>query len=69
MIAGLQGVEVIVDDLLVYGKDQMEYEKNLTALLNRCREKNLTLNPNKMQIGVEEVTYFGHLLTKEGFEA
>lgn len=39
LIAGLQGVEVIVDDLLVYGRDQMEHDKNLTALLNLCREK------------------------------
>ena len=40
----LNGVLNIADDLLVYGATIEEHDRNLEALLNRCRDVNLTLN-------------------------
>ena len=47
MTKDLNGVLNIVDDLLVYGSTIEEHDRNLRALLDRCRDKNLTLNPQR----------------------
>jgi len=45
---------------------QMDHDKNMIALLNRCRERDLRLNKSKLQINKETTTFMGHELTKEG---
>lgn len=63
------GVNVIIDDILVTGgTTREEHDKNVRTILQRCRERKLKLNPSKMEIGVEEVVYFGHNLTAKGLE-
>ena len=49
IIKDLKGVINIADDLLVYGKTIQEHDENLKALLDRCREVCLTLNPKKLK--------------------
>lgn len=52
----LKGVTVIADDILVYGSgDDLEqahqdHEENLRALLERCRERNIKLNKDKLKL-------------------
>lgn len=75
IIVGLEGVEVMADDFLVYGKGQnmeeaiQNHNENLENLLKRLRSVGLTLNPNKTKLLQTEVTYYGHLLTSEGLQA
>ena len=45
-----------------------DHDKNLIALLERCREKNIKLNPKKLQLRKQEVPYIGHLLTPDGLK-
>ena len=45
-----------------------DYDKSLIALLERCREKNIKLNPKKLQLRKQEVLYIGHLLTPAGLK-
>ena len=59
---------IIVDDILVGGKDQQEHDKNLRQVLNRAREENLKLNPSKRKFGVSNVGLVGHLLTSDGLK-
>ena len=67
----LPGVKVIADDTLVYGcgstdKEALaDHDKNLRMLMERCKEKGLALNAQKMQLRLGEVTYMGHLITAE----
>lgn len=65
---GLSGVVAIVDDILVYGKSREEHDKNLRAVLNRALEKGLRLNENKLEVGVTEISYFGHVLSERGLQ-
>ena len=58
--------EIIVDDLLIYGKDIAEHDANLDKVLNRAREVNLKLNKNKCKFRQNQVAYVGHLITDEG---
>ena len=59
---------IIVDDILVGGKDQQEHDKNLRQVLNRAKEVNLKLNPSKCKFGVSNVGYVGHLFTSDGLK-
>lgn len=63
---GLEGVTAIVDDVLIYGKSKEEHDRNLRAMLQRSREQGVKLNPDKSTICATEVSYFGHLITKDG---
>ena len=56
LIEGLQGVEVVADNFVVVGQgSKMEdasrdHDNNLKALLDRCAERGVKLNPEKSQI-------------------
>ena len=58
----------IADDLLVYGSTIEEHDNNLKALLNRCRDVNLTLNPKKLKFKSDNVPFFGNILTSKGIK-
>lgn len=69
LVEGLAGVEVIADDFLVCGfGDTPEaalanHDQNLKAFLVRARERNLTLNNEKLKLRQLQVPFIGHLLT------
>ena len=71
-LQGLPGVEVIADDILVFGcgdteeECQRDHDTNLQRLLQRARERNLKLNKKKLKLCLSEVSYMGHRLTRDG---
>lgn len=73
-LSGLNGVDVIIDDILVFGSGETEeeamqdHDENLRNLLDRARKVNLKLNKNKLNLRCKEVPYIGHLLTKDGLK-
>ena len=58
----IEGVEVIVDDLVVWGEDVEQHDVRLKQVLDHCRERNLKLNREKCHFRVSEVHYVGHVL-------
>ena len=66
IIKDLHGVVNIADDILVFGKDAGEHDRNLLALLDKCREVNLTLNPKKLKFKSQSVPFFGNIVTNKG---
>ena len=64
----LEGVETDIDDILVWGSSKKEHDERLRKVLQRCEEINLTLNKEKCEFGVKEVTYIGHKLSAKGVE-
>ncbi|KAF9762409.1 Retrovirus-related Pol polyprotein from transposon opus [Nosema granulosis] len=40
---------VYMDDIIVYGKDETEHDRNLCEVLTRLSENNFKVNPEKMQ--------------------
>ncbi|CAL9702176.1 unnamed protein product [Knipowitschia caucasica] len=60
---------IIVDDIIVGGRDAAEHDANLKKVLDRAREINLKLNPRKCKFRLDQVCYVGHLFTKEGLKA
>ena len=65
ILEGLEGVTQIKDDLVVHGKGQA-HDKRLEKVLKRLMEYGLTLRKEKCQFGVEEVTWFGMIFSKQG---
>ncbi|KAI8498512.1 hypothetical protein Bbelb_237140 [Branchiostoma belcheri] len=65
---GLDGVEVIVDDILVHGPTLEEHNTRLRNMFQRARENRVKLNEDKCILASPEVGYFGHTLTKDGLK-
>ena len=72
LIEGLSGVEVVADDFVVVGRGETtddamkDHDANLEALLQRCAEKGIKLNPDKIKLKMKEVPFIGHIATSEG---
>ena len=58
VIRGWKGVANIADDLIVHGRDTGGHDKNLSAVLERLRERGLTLNGAKCQFTLHKLTFF-----------
>ena len=68
LLGDLPGVETDIDDTLVWGSSQEEHDEPLKAVLNRCEQINLTLNKEKCQFTVSEVSYIDHILNTKGVQ-
>ena len=62
----MPGVIGIADDMIIYGRDDQEYDGNLLNFLEVCRNNNLTLNAEKMQFRFPKVSFFGHTWSDKG---
>ena len=75
LIEGLTGVEVIADDFVVVGYGDSlqaaskDHDKSLSAFLQRCEERGVRLNADKLQLRMREVPFIGHVATSEGLRA
>jgi hypothetical protein len=67
-LEGLDGCAVIVDDIIIWGHTKEEHDKNLRNVLQRCRQKGIRLNKDKLEVGISEVRYFGHIISSEGLK-
>ena len=63
----MNGRGIIVDDILVSGKDE-GHDENLKEVLQKAREVEVKFNLDKYIFGSANVTYFGHLITTDGIE-
>ena len=72
LIEGLRGVEVIVDDFVVVGYGESwqsaikDHDRNLLSFLQRCDERGVHLNSDKLQLRMKEVPFIGNVATSEG---
>ena len=58
----LNGVISIADDVLVFGVGKEQFQNNVVSFLDCCVERDLHLNPGKIQIDMPSVPYFGQTL-------
>ena len=56
----IPGVTGIADDMIIYGRTNQEHDQHLVNFLEVCRKNTLTLNPDKMQFRLPQVSFFGH---------
>ena len=58
--------ELYIDDIIVYGRDEDEFLANLERVFQRLEKHQLTCNPKKMFLGLEEVEFVGHTVNHSG---
>ena len=56
----IPGVTGIADDMVIYGRSDLEHDRHLINFLDICRKNTLTLNPDKMQFRLPQISFFGH---------
>ena len=69
VFAGLKGCITIHNNLLVYGCDEEEHNRNMAAMLQRAKEKGVALKLAKSAICAAEVKWFGRALSAAGVSA
>lgn len=55
-----------MDDVLVWGSNQEEHDERLRRVLQRLQETGVTLNHRKCSFQVEEITFLGHKIDRQG---
>lgn len=68
IIEGLDGVDIYIDDFIVYGETKEQHDERLKQLLERLSKYNVKINKNKSQFCVNKLTYLGHVLSAKGLE-
>lgn len=57
---------VYMDDLIIFGRNLIEHNKNLMTVFSRLRKVNLKLNPLKCEFLKRQILYLGHVISSEG---
>ena len=66
ILDGLPGVLCLMDDLLIFGKDQKEHDDRLAAVLKRIEAAGVTLNKDKCEFNKTSLTFLGHTIDGKG---
>ena len=67
--AGLEGCVTIHDNLLVYGRDVTEHNRNMERMLKRAKERGIMLKLAKSTICAAEIQWFGRTFSGAGISA
>lgn len=66
-IFDIEGVDLYVDDIIVWGRTQEEHDKRLNKIFEIARENNITFNKEKCRFGSNEIKFLEHKITSNGF--
>ena len=61
-----QFVQVFLDDILIYSKNEKEYEEHLQIVLSCLREHQLYGKLSKFSFFQKKIHYLGHIISGEG---
>ena len=56
----------VSDDILIFGRNQETHDASLSAVLERLKEKGLTLNKNKCAFNKGTLEFFGQIFSAKG---
>lgn len=66
VMAGIPGMQVILDDMIITGKTDQDHLQNLESVFKRLNDNGLKVNPEKCEFFKERVTFCGHEIDKNG---
>jgi hypothetical protein len=66
LLSDCEGVEVIMDDVLIHGETKENHDYRLKTVLEKIHAAGMKLNKEKCEFGKSQVTYFGNLISAEG---
>ena len=62
----LEGTICLIDDILIFGKMQEEYDAWLIKVLEKLQTVGLTLNDSKCQFSKSQVKFLGQIVNSQG---
>ncbi len=66
VLAGIEGVENISDDIIIHAPDKESHDKRLHAVLRRLENCDSTLYAEKCQFNMDKLVFMGMLLSEKG---
>ena len=69
MLSELPGVLYLMDDVLIFSKNQAEHDAHLEAVLKRIESADVTLNPSKCEFSKSELKFFRHIINNQVVKA
>ncbi|XP_064475427.1 uncharacterized protein K02A2.6-like [Ornithodoros turicata] len=66
LLAGIDGIAVYLDDIIISGADQQQHNRRLETVLARLEESGLRLKKPKCKSARTEVEFLGHKITGLG---
>jgi hypothetical protein len=55
-----------LDDVVVYSEDFESHMRHLSLVFERLRQAGLTVKPEKVVLATQEISFLGHLVSKDG---
>jgi hypothetical protein len=59
-------VVVFIDDILIFSKNEEEYDEHLRLVLQKLRENQLYAKLSKCEFWLKEVSFLGHIISEGG---
>ena len=59
---------IYLDDIIVFSKTPEEHLVRLRSVFEKCKKANLKLKPSKCKFFRKELTYLGHIVSKNGIQ-
>ena len=59
-------VIIFIDDILIYSKTQEDHARHIHIVLQKLREHRLYAKFSKYEFWLQEVSFLGHILSKDG---
>ncbi|MCG8048362.1 MAG: DDE-type integrase/transposase/recombinase [Candidatus Thiodiazotropha taylori] len=66
VLHGCEGTRNISDDIIVHGKTKEEHDHRVCKVLERLKERGLTLNADKCKFSMDKLVFMGHVLSRKG---
>ena len=66
---GCKDVVGIADDIIVFGKTTEELDRNMHAMLNRCIDTGIKLNPDKCFVKQEKIKFYGVICGQDSVQS
>lgn len=66
MLAGIRGVSVYLDDIIIGGKTESEHDASVVEVLKRIEDYGFTLKAEKCAFRVQQIKYLGHIIDARG---
>ena len=69
LLGDIKGVQVIIDDILIYDGTMEEHHKRLEETLKLIEESGIKLNSGKCEFRNSNIRYFGHIIPDKGIQS
>ncbi|XP_033725232.1 uncharacterized protein K02A2.6-like [Pecten maximus] len=66
VLQGCEGVQNIMDDVIVHGSSQDEHDQRLREAVRVLSESGMTLNSDKCEFNMSKLVFMGHVLSEKG---